>query len=121
ARAEPAAARAEAYFAKQSTGSLRHVYSMNLHAKAFSGLGRHAAALALAERSLEMARTYAENPEAAVGASVEIARALIGLRRDLGRAAALLDEAGALYAKFPDTFARASREVDALRADLEKR
>ncbi len=121
ARAEPAAVRSESYFAQHSPGSLRHIFSMNLHAKALSGLGHHAAALALAERSLALAGTDPENGNAAIGASIEIARALVGLGRDLDRARALIDIAHAEYGKFPDAYAMTLRDVAALRAAVQKR
>ncbi|HUQ02618.1 MAG TPA: serine/threonine-protein kinase [Kofleriaceae bacterium] len=120
-RAEPAAARAEAYFAQHAEGSLRHLYAMNLHARALSGQGHHAAALALAERVLSMAGNDEDSGEAVVGAAVEIARALIALHRDPDRANALLDQAYVEYSKFPEAYARLLREIDALRAELQKR
>jgi tetratricopeptide (TPR) repeat protein len=120
-RAEPAAARAEAYFAQHAPGSLRQLYAMNLHAKALSGQGHFTAALALAERTLAMASAGDDNGEAVQGAAIEIARALIGLGRDRDRAAGLLDQAHREYSKFPEAYARLLREIDALRADLEKR
>jgi hypothetical protein len=94
---------------------------MNLHAKALSGQGHFTAALALAERTLAMAGAGDDNGEAVQGAAIEIARALIGLGRDRDRAAGLLDQAYREYSKFPEAYARLLREIDALRADLEKR
>ena len=118
-RAEPAAARAESFFAKQAPGESRHLFSMNLRAKALSGLGHHAAALAIAERSEQMSIT--SDGAAGVGAGVEIARALMGLGRELDRAAALLEVAHREFSKFPAAYVLTLADVDALRAELEKR
>jgi eukaryotic-like serine/threonine-protein kinase len=121
-RAEPAAARAEAYFAQHSAGSNRHLYAMNLHAKALSGQGHYQAALALAERSLEMADAGGDDMgEAAMGANVEIGRALLHLGKHLDRAEALVQKAHDEYNKFPEAYAGTLRDVDAVLAELKKR
>ncbi len=120
ARAEPAAARAEAFFAKLAPGESRHLFAMNLRAHALSGLGHHAAALALASRSNELAGQRGDGP-AGLSATVELARALVGLGRDLDRARAYLDAAQPEYERYPEVFARALADIAAIRHDLERR
>ncbi len=120
ARAEPAAARAVAMFASLRPGSSMLSFATSRHARALSGLGHPAGALALAERAAQIADTAGDGA-ASISAEVEVARASLALGRDLAPARRYLDRARAEYAKFPSAYAYSLADVDALLAALDRR
>ncbi len=119
ARAAATGARTVAIMARTVPGTDRHVFALVLEAKALAGTGRANDALARASQAAALASRL-DDGNAAVAASIEIARASIVLRRNLPDARAKLEAARTEYGAYPDVYARRLVEIDELLAAHER-